>query len=263
MLSQGSGSTLIEECHSLEKLADELREIEKTLSLLLNSKEEEKPGYWTNMAKTVNRVFFVCYVNVVCVFLIVIFVKWNDTESWSMQSLLLFLRLMVVYNYIHCWQVTAQSYLLCLHIQLHVLFEWVVEQSTYIKDTSTGLIYFKCVVNTVRLESLHTLVMIMYVSGQATQVQHTRLCLHISIVGTVVFKLKVTPSNLQAVLTEVKQFASSDHTTSLHVIIRMLRSSFKTRCMDQQLQSMMMKLTCEHRLLTHLSGASNSFQTRF
>lgn len=66
----------------MEKLSDELREIEKTLSLLLNTgKEEEKPGYWTNMAKTVNRVFFVCYINVVGIFLIVIFVKWNDTGS--------------------------------------------------------------------------------------------------------------------------------------------------------------------------------------
>lgn len=64
----------------MEKLSDELREIEKTLSLLLN-KEQEKPGYWTNMAKTVNRVFFVCYVNVVGIFLIFIFVTWNDTES--------------------------------------------------------------------------------------------------------------------------------------------------------------------------------------
>ncbi|XP_054455505.1 5-hydroxytryptamine receptor 3A-like [Anoplopoma fimbria] len=49
---EGNSSKLIEEYHALEKLSDELREMEKTLSLLLNNrKEEEKPGYWTRVAK--------------------------------------------------------------------------------------------------------------------------------------------------------------------------------------------------------------------
>lgn len=66
----------------MEKLSDELRGIEKTLSLILNNrKEEEKPGYWTSVAKTVNRVFFILYVTLVSVFLIVIFFKWNETQS--------------------------------------------------------------------------------------------------------------------------------------------------------------------------------------
>ncbi|KAM6899196.1 5-hydroxytryptamine receptor 3A-like [Lycodopsis pacificus] len=49
---EGNSNKLIEEYHALEKLSDELREMEKTLSLLLNNrKEEEKPGYWTRVAK--------------------------------------------------------------------------------------------------------------------------------------------------------------------------------------------------------------------
>uniref|UniRef100_UPI0014481CA3 5-hydroxytryptamine receptor 3A-like n=1 Tax=Epinephelus lanceolatus TaxID=310571 RepID=UPI0014481CA3 len=51
---QHNSSKLIEEYHALEKLSDELKEMEKTLSQLLsNRKEEEKPGYWTGVAKKV------------------------------------------------------------------------------------------------------------------------------------------------------------------------------------------------------------------
>ncbi|XP_037611652.1 5-hydroxytryptamine receptor 3A-like [Sebastes umbrosus] len=76
---EGNSSKLMEEYHALEKLSDELREMERTLSLLLcNRKEEEKPGYWTGVAKIVNRVFFIFYITVVSVFLIIIFVKWNN-----------------------------------------------------------------------------------------------------------------------------------------------------------------------------------------
>ena len=76
---QGNSNKLVDEYHALEKLSDELREMEKTLSLLLsNRKEEEKPGYWTRVAKGVNRVFFIFYLSVVSLFLIIIFTKWND-----------------------------------------------------------------------------------------------------------------------------------------------------------------------------------------
>lgn len=75
---QGNSSKLMEEYHPLEKLSDELRGMEKTLSLLLSSrKEEERPGHWTRLAKKVNRVFFGFYVTVVILFLTVIFLKWN------------------------------------------------------------------------------------------------------------------------------------------------------------------------------------------
>ncbi|KAM9336930.1 5-hydroxytryptamine receptor 3A-like [Symphorus nematophorus] len=62
---EGNSSKMMEEYQALQKLSDELREMEKTLSLLLSSrKEEEKPGYWTRVAKRVNKVFFIFYVTV-------------------------------------------------------------------------------------------------------------------------------------------------------------------------------------------------------
>ncbi|KAJ4940841.1 hypothetical protein JOQ06_027133 [Pogonophryne albipinna] len=49
---EGNSRKVIEEYHALEKLSDELREMQKTLSLLLsNTKEVAKPGYWTRVAK--------------------------------------------------------------------------------------------------------------------------------------------------------------------------------------------------------------------
>lgn len=78
-LLQGNSSKLTEEYHALEKLSDELREVEKTLSLLLiNRKEEEKPGYWTRVAKKVNRYFFILYITVVSLFLIYISFEWSN-----------------------------------------------------------------------------------------------------------------------------------------------------------------------------------------
>lgn len=71
------------DCPDLEKLSDELRELEKTLSQLLSSSREEKPGgYWAHLAKKVNRIFFIFYLTTVVVFLAVIYTKWNETESW-------------------------------------------------------------------------------------------------------------------------------------------------------------------------------------
>ncbi|XP_041672075.1 5-hydroxytryptamine receptor 3A-like [Cheilinus undulatus] len=79
LAKEGSSSKLIDECHALEKLSEELQEIQKTLYLLLeNKKKEEKPGYWSRVAERFNRVFFICYVTVVILFLTVIFSKWND-----------------------------------------------------------------------------------------------------------------------------------------------------------------------------------------
>lgn len=83
---QGSSSStkLNEEYQTLDKLSHELREMEKTLSqLLINSKVEEKPGYWTKMAKRVNKYFFITYITVIFVFLIVIFLKWQNVLWWS------------------------------------------------------------------------------------------------------------------------------------------------------------------------------------
>lgn len=70
----------MEEYHALEKLSDELRNVEKTLSLLLNNrKEEEKPGYWTTVAMRLNKIFFIFYVTMIGLFLAFIFLKWNTT----------------------------------------------------------------------------------------------------------------------------------------------------------------------------------------
>ncbi|KAK9530149.1 hypothetical protein VZT92_011672 [Zoarces viviparus] len=73
---EGNSSKLIEEYHALEKLSDELREMEKTLSMLLNNrKEEEKPGYWTRVAKKNEKdQQFVSY--------IWIYLRWYDRISW-------------------------------------------------------------------------------------------------------------------------------------------------------------------------------------
>ncbi|XP_034534357.1 5-hydroxytryptamine receptor 3A-like, partial [Notolabrus celidotus] len=57
-----SSSQLTEESHDSENLFEELREVLKTVALLLSSrKEEEKPGYWTRMTKTINRIYFMFY----------------------------------------------------------------------------------------------------------------------------------------------------------------------------------------------------------
>ncbi|XP_067432263.1 5-hydroxytryptamine receptor 3A-like [Thunnus thynnus] len=76
-----SSSQLTEESHASEKLSDDLREVVKTLALFLNSsKEEVKPGYWTRMAKTINRVFFIFYIIAASLFLVIMFFKWNTTN---------------------------------------------------------------------------------------------------------------------------------------------------------------------------------------
>ncbi|XP_035525071.1 5-hydroxytryptamine receptor 3A-like [Morone saxatilis] len=54
---KGSNNQQMEESRDFEKLSGELRELVKTLTLLLNSsKEEEKPSYWTKKTKTINKI---------------------------------------------------------------------------------------------------------------------------------------------------------------------------------------------------------------
>ncbi|XP_059179974.1 5-hydroxytryptamine receptor 3A-like [Centropristis striata] len=72
---EGNSSELTEESVALEKVSDELKEVIQ----LLNSREEAgKLGYWTRVAKTINKVFFISYVTVAIVFLVVIFSLWNS-----------------------------------------------------------------------------------------------------------------------------------------------------------------------------------------
>nr|XP_046234247.1 5-hydroxytryptamine receptor 3A-like [Scatophagus argus] len=77
-LLKGSGSQLTD---VFEKLSDELREVAKTLAQVLDSRKEEgKPGYWTRMTKTINKVFFIFYVIASSLFLLCMFVSWNNTQ---------------------------------------------------------------------------------------------------------------------------------------------------------------------------------------
>ena len=63
----------------MEKLSDELREMEKTLILLLDSRKENgECGYWTRVAKRVNKIFFIFYVTMVSVFLSILFTSWSN-----------------------------------------------------------------------------------------------------------------------------------------------------------------------------------------
>ncbi|KAA8581358.1 hypothetical protein FQN60_002939 [Etheostoma spectabile] len=81
-LLQGNSSQLTDESNALEKVSDELREVEKTLLLILNNKNEDgKPGYWTRMVKTINKFFFIFYVTVASLFLLVIFLMWNLAQD--------------------------------------------------------------------------------------------------------------------------------------------------------------------------------------
>ena len=76
-LLQGNSSKQIED-QTLERLSDELRKVEKTLSLILKTqKEEEKLGYWTRVAKRVNKYFLIFYVIVSILFLLAISIWWS------------------------------------------------------------------------------------------------------------------------------------------------------------------------------------------
>ncbi|MEQ2179530.1 hypothetical protein GOODEAATRI_025970 [Goodea atripinnis] len=65
--------------YTLERLSDELRAMEKTLTLFLKSKKEDKTsGYWTRVAKRVDKFFFLFYVILVLLLLILIFLEWKS-----------------------------------------------------------------------------------------------------------------------------------------------------------------------------------------
>lgn len=66
----------------MEKISDELEKIEKTMNLLnSNGSKEEKSGYWTRMVKVINRVFLICYIIAVTVFLGTMFSLWRTAED--------------------------------------------------------------------------------------------------------------------------------------------------------------------------------------
>ncbi|XP_035468853.1 5-hydroxytryptamine receptor 3A-like [Scophthalmus maximus] len=75
---EDSPSRLMEESN----VSDELREVMKTLTLLLDSrKEEEAPGYWTGVAQKINKAFCIVYVTAATLFLLFMFINWTDDQN--------------------------------------------------------------------------------------------------------------------------------------------------------------------------------------
>ncbi|KAL3967959.1 receptor-type tyrosine-protein phosphatase U [Sarotherodon galilaeus] len=74
---KGSSSKLTEVSFALEKVSDELRETGKTITLLSSN---GKSGYWTRIAKKINKVFTIFYLTAVAVFLAIMFFLWCSGE---------------------------------------------------------------------------------------------------------------------------------------------------------------------------------------
>ncbi|XP_056286394.1 5-hydroxytryptamine receptor 3A-like [Pseudoliparis swirei] len=80
--TEANSSQPTEESIALEKVSDELKEVEKTLTQVLNSREKErKPGYWTRVAEIINRVFIIFYVIAAITLLSGLFLLWNISDS--------------------------------------------------------------------------------------------------------------------------------------------------------------------------------------
>ncbi|XP_074526271.1 5-hydroxytryptamine receptor 3A-like [Halichoeres trimaculatus] len=83
-VKESSSSLLTKEIHDSDNLGDELKEVLKTVVLLLNSRKEEKePRYWTRMTKKLNRIYFIFYLITAIVFLGSVFSVWlhEDTKK--------------------------------------------------------------------------------------------------------------------------------------------------------------------------------------
>ncbi|XP_008435193.1 5-hydroxytryptamine receptor 3A-like isoform X2 [Poecilia reticulata] len=66
---------------TLEMFSDELKEMKKMITLLNTDKQEEKRGYWTKLAERINKIFAICYVTSIIVFLAIIFSMWTAAED--------------------------------------------------------------------------------------------------------------------------------------------------------------------------------------
>ncbi|XP_014846649.1 PREDICTED: 5-hydroxytryptamine receptor 3A-like [Poecilia mexicana] len=66
---------------TLEMFSDELREMKKMITLLNTDKQEEKRGYWTKLADRINKIFAICYVISITVFLAILFSMWTAAEN--------------------------------------------------------------------------------------------------------------------------------------------------------------------------------------
>ncbi|XP_047465704.1 5-hydroxytryptamine receptor 3A-like [Mugil cephalus] len=75
-------SPMTEEPQAFEKLSDELKEVVKTLTLLLNSKKEEgSPSYLARKIKAINKVYFIFYVTASGLFLFSMFFIWLQAHE--------------------------------------------------------------------------------------------------------------------------------------------------------------------------------------
>ncbi|XP_074476253.1 5-hydroxytryptamine receptor 3A-like [Sebastes fasciatus] len=87
--NEGSSSQLTEESRDYEELSDEQREAVKTLTLLFSCRKEEgKPGYWTGVAKTINRGFFILYIIAASLFFASMFfgLKCDENNSANISD---------------------------------------------------------------------------------------------------------------------------------------------------------------------------------
>nr|XP_040032577.1 5-hydroxytryptamine receptor 3A-like isoform X2 [Gasterosteus aculeatus aculeatus] len=79
---EGDSSKPTAESIALENISDELRDVEKTLTRVLNGRKKgNKAGCWTRVAEKVNIVFIITYVIAVIVFLIVLFSQWTKDDE--------------------------------------------------------------------------------------------------------------------------------------------------------------------------------------
>ncbi|XP_077959429.1 5-hydroxytryptamine receptor 3A-like isoform X2 [Gasterosteus aculeatus] len=79
---EGDSSKPTVESIALENISDELRDVEKTLTRVLNGRKKgNKAGCWTRVAEKVNIVFIITYVIAVIVFLIVLFSQWTKDDE--------------------------------------------------------------------------------------------------------------------------------------------------------------------------------------
>uniref|UniRef100_A0AAQ5XVQ9 5-hydroxytryptamine receptor 3A-like n=1 Tax=Amphiprion ocellaris TaxID=80972 RepID=A0AAQ5XVQ9_AMPOC len=69
-------SQLTEVSLALEKVSDELGEIDRKM-IQLSSNKEEKSGYWTRMAKKIDKAFSIIYVISASMFLVILFSIWS------------------------------------------------------------------------------------------------------------------------------------------------------------------------------------------
>ncbi|MED6237487.1 hypothetical protein ATANTOWER_026022 [Ataeniobius toweri] len=71
---------------ALEKFSDELREMKKMIALLNSDKREDKSDYWIKLTGRINKIFGICYVISVVVFLATIFSVWLREDDYLCET---------------------------------------------------------------------------------------------------------------------------------------------------------------------------------